>query len=85
MKPADARAFVERDWAGLAVLKRAHWAERFRAEGPAVTLRAAMALWEHARRVRPGWPSEQDRAADLARHIELKRQIDRAAHAFDGR
>ena len=85
MKPADARAFVERDWAGLAALKRAHWAERFRAEGAHATLRAATALWEHARRVRPEWPSEQDRAADLAQHVELKRQIDRAAHAFHRR
>lgn len=82
MKPADARAFAHRDWVALAELKRSHWAARFRTLGPNATLRAAAALWEHARLVRPDWPTPRDRAEDLAHHIELKRQIDRVAHAF---
>jgi hypothetical protein len=85
MKPTDARAFVERDWAGLAALKRAHLVERYRTDGAQAALRASSMLWEHTRCVRPDWPNARERAADLAQHIELKRQIDQAAHAFQGR
>lgn len=85
MKSDDVRAFVDRDWAGFAALKRAHWAERFRIEGAEATRRASRMLWEHARRVRPDWPTERERAEDLAHHVELKRLIDQAAHAFADR
>jgi hypothetical protein len=33
------------------------------------------------RQLRPDWPSEQERSADLAHHVELKRRLDAAAHA----
>ena len=85
MKPADARAFADRDWKAVAELKRSHWAGRFRALGRNATFSAATALWKHARLVRPDWPTPHDRAEDLAHHIDLKRQIDRAAHAFPRR
>jgi len=81
MNPADARAFLDRDWDRLAALKSAHRVECFRAGGREATLRTAAALWAHARRVRPDW-SDSGRNEDLAHHIELKRQIDRAAHAL---
>jgi hypothetical protein len=42
----------------------------------------AAGLWEHARQVVPGWPSEADRADDLRDHIELKRRFDAVAHVF---
>jgi hypothetical protein len=34
------------------------------------------------RSVRPDWPTARERADDLSHHVELKRQIDRASHAF---
>lgn len=82
MKPIDAYAFVGRDWASMAALKRLHWAERFHAEGSQATVRASSALWEHVRRIKPDWPTERDRRADLAHHIEFKRLLDRTAHGF---
>jgi hypothetical protein len=82
VKPLDAHAFVARDWAGMAALKRSHWAERFRAEGSEATVRASSALWIHVRQIRSDWPTARDRSDDLAHHIELKRQLDRTAHAF---
>jgi len=42
-------------------------------------------LWQHARRVRPDWPTPRDRNEDLAHHVELKRRLDRAADAFTRR
>jgi hypothetical protein len=34
------------------------------------------------RRVRPDWPSDAERAEDLAHHLELKGWFDRAARAL---
>jgi hypothetical protein len=78
----DLKAYRERGWAAAEADKRAHWAREFRARGPAATLAAAHALFQHMRLVRPDWPSEAQRRDDFAHHVELKRRIDRAAHAF---
>jgi hypothetical protein len=79
------RAFVARDRERVAALKRDHHARRYRASGGKSGLEAAQAMREHARRVRPDWPTVRDREEDLAHHIALKRRIDRAAHAFSAR
>lgn len=62
--------------------KRRHWAEELARGGPAAALRATHALWRHVRRLRPGWPTEAERADDLAHHIELKARIDQAARGL---
>lgn len=79
------RAFVERDRKSVAALKRDHHARRNRISGGKSGLAAAAILREHVRRARPDWPTPQDRQKDLEHHIELKRCIDRAAHAFTAR
>ena len=79
------RAFVQRDRAAVEALKQAHHARRFQERGAAAGWQAGQALWDHARRVRPDWPTARDRAEDLAHHVELKRRLDRAAHAFTRR
>lgn len=76
------RAFANRDWDAIAKAKREHWARALNAAGPEALFRAAQYLREHARTVRPDWPSADDRARDLADHIKLKQLLDRAA---DGR
>jgi hypothetical protein len=76
------RAFVARDRDRVASLKRDHHAQRHRASHGTSGLEAARALREHARRVRPDWPTARDRDEDLSHHLALKRRIDRAAHAF---
>jgi hypothetical protein len=58
------------------------WARAFREHGFRVTLDAGHALFEHARRLRPDFPTERDRAEDLAHHVALKRLLDRARRAF---
>jgi hypothetical protein len=76
------RAFAGRDRDSVAALKREHHARRHRASRGAAGLQAAQALREHARKVRPDWPTARDRREDFAHHVALKRKIDRAAHAF---
>jgi hypothetical protein len=82
VKPSDVEAFVGRDWARVRALDEAHWAERWRSEGPAATLTASESLFEHMRSVRPEWPTPRDREEDLAHHLELCAKLDRAAHVF---
>jgi hypothetical protein len=79
------RSFMRRAHGLVAESKRNYWARRFREQGAPATWRAGQALREHARCVRPDWPSEDDCAADLDHHIKLNRLLDRAAHAFSGR
>lgn len=81
MDRAAIRAFASRDRTEVAAAKAAWWA---RADTEA-RFRAAHALWEHARRVRPDWPTADDRAADLAHHVRLKSLLDRAGRGIAGR
>ena len=83
--PDDVRAFVSRDHAAVEASKRAYHARRYRERGAAAGFEAGQALWEHARRVRPDWPTPHDRDDDLAHHVALKRQLDRATDAFTRR
>jgi hypothetical protein len=82
VKDAEIREFVNRSRGEVMSAKREHWASLHRARGPAATVAASQALRQHMRRLRPEWPTDRDRAADLAHHLELKRKIDAAAHAF---
>ena len=75
------RAFALRDRTEVERLKLAHTAELYRRGGSDATVRMARGLFEHARRVRPGFPDERERAADLDHHVRLKRRIDQASHA----
>ena len=82
MHADDLRAYAGRPWRLLAALQVDHWGRELAVRGPLATLEASQALWAHMRSVRPDWPREADRSADLAHHIALKHAIDRAAGAF---
>jgi hypothetical protein len=79
------RAFARRDWRLVEAAKHGYWTERLRREGPEALLRAVEGLRRTLRSVRPGWPSEEERALDLAHHIELKRRLDAARDLFTDR
>ena len=81
----SARAFVQRGWREMERLDREHWARRRREEGSRATFRASSALLEHVRRLRPDWPGEAERAADLAHHLAWKRLLETAARGLAGR
>ena len=82
MNPEDVRAYARRAWHAAERLKREHWARETAAHGPLATFEASVALWEHMRRLRPDWPSPDERREDLEHHLRLKRDIDRARGAF---
>jgi hypothetical protein len=78
------RAFAQRDWRAVEAGKRQHWAREFAARGPSATLEASAALWRHMRAIRPDWPTDDERKADLAHHVAFKRALDRAARVLAG-
>ncbi len=82
MNARDIEAYVDRPWAALTESDQEHWAREFAARGADATIEVSMALWQHMRLVRPEWPSDEERQADLAHHIALKRTIDCAARVF---
>ena len=76
---ADVRAYARRPyWAAAEAGKQEHWAREL-ARNPLATFEASQALWVHMRQVNPDWPTDVERADDLAHHVELKRALDRAA------
>jgi hypothetical protein len=79
------RRYAQRPWAEIEAAKQRHWAEEFGRQGCEATFRAAQALWLHMRGVRPDWPTDIERALDLAHHTELKGRLDRAARGLTGR
>jgi hypothetical protein len=78
----DVRAYAGRPWHLLAELDLDHWGRELAERGPGSVLEASQALWTHMRLVRPDWPTDMERRADLAHHLALKHAIDRAAGAF---
>jgi len=78
----DVKAYAGRPWAAAELAKQKHWADEFACRGPQASFEASQALWVHMRALRPDWPSDEDRWADLDHHIDTKRAIDRAARVF---
>jgi hypothetical protein len=78
---ADIRAFIRRDHAAVEREKRAHWGHVARTT-PSISVGLSHALYEHARAVSPGFPSQHARDEDFDHHLRLKGLIDRAARAF---
>ncbi|MCP4549225.1 MAG: hypothetical protein GY835_22455 [bacterium] len=71
MKPSDLRAYTERDWSLVRELKQRYWAERKRTLTPDATLRIADDLRRHVLALRPDWPDEREREADLKVHARV--------------
>jgi hypothetical protein len=82
MDPASIRAFARRARSEVEREKRAHWARLHGERTYRATLDASHALYEHVRRIRPDFPTERDRAEDLAHHVALKRLLDQASRAL---
>ena len=82
MTQDDEKAFATRDWPAVSDADALHWAAESGERSSVATVEASRALWEHARRIRPQWPTADDSARDFAEHLRLKRLLDRAAHVF---
>jgi hypothetical protein len=68
VQPRDIRAYLDRDWKWIARAKDEYWAERKRRLGLGEVLRVMSDLREHARALRPEWPTPEERAEDLQVH-----------------
>lgn len=80
--PTESVPLVRRDWSLLHRYDEEAWLERKRLLGPTEGLRLGAMLHQHARSVRPDWPSDDDRSRDLEAHQEWARRVRRAdAHA----
>ena len=64
----DILAFARRDWAMVAESKTRYWLARKRTLSAAELLAVGDGLRRHALAVRPDWPTDAERAADLATH-----------------
>lgn len=80
--PAALRAYRDRDWKRVREAKEQFWAEDHRRRGPLAGLAIGAMLWEHMRSIDPSWPDAEQRAEDLAHHVELAERIQRVAHVF---
>jgi hypothetical protein len=79
------RRYAERPWARIEASRREYRAREIAEYGLDAAFRAAHALWLHMRCVRPEWPGEEERNEDLAHHVALRRDLDRAGRALAGR
>ena len=71
MEASDIVRFARRDWNALVGLKADHWASMKARRGADAGLLIADELRLHAQKVRPDWPSEQDRQDDLEVHVRV--------------
>ncbi len=78
MEPADIKAYLARDWRGAERSKAEYWRSLKREQGTLVAVRAAEALRLQTRALRPAWPSDEDRVADLNNHAHLAELFARA-------
>lgn len=76
--------YAQRDWQATAALDVAYWRRRKEEDRAEEGLRIGDMLRRHARLVRPEWPTEKDRAADLEAHVlfaEMLRRVGDASKA----
>jgi hypothetical protein len=67
----DLLAFAHRDWSLIAEAKTEFWQDHKRDHTPDDILAVGEQLRQHARAVRPDWPSDSERAPDLAVHLRV--------------
>jgi len=66
--PDSVRQFVRRDWSAFAASKVRFWHEFKARRSAAEVLAAADQMRTHAQRLRPDWPTRQQRLDDLLVH-----------------
>ena len=76
--------YASRDWSRTSAAKAEHWAQQFKRDRQA-TWDASQALLAHVRSIRPDFPADEDRDADLRAHRALCAKFDRVADALTRR
>jgi hypothetical protein len=83
VRSEDIAAYVRRDWQAVGAAKDEQWLEERRRRGVAWCFRVADALWRQAVRQHPGWPSAEEREADVASHVRVSEALRRVGRAGD--
>jgi hypothetical protein len=81
VNPHAVREFVSRSWHDATSAKLAYWADLFRTN-PGAVWESAQSLRAYVSNVRAGFPTSEERDADLRHHLLLRSRLDSAAHAF---
>ncbi len=68
---ADLQAYVDRDWRLTRELKDRYWTRRKRTLKAEEALSIAETLRQQVLAVRPSWPTEEGREADLESHTHV--------------
>ncbi len=71
MDAADLRNFARRDWQLIAQSKEDCWLEQKARMTPSEAIAMAAELNLYVRSIKPDWPDDEERAADLAAHMRL--------------
>ncbi len=83
MSPTQVKAYLDRDWSLVRDLKHRYWADRKRGISAEGALEIADGLRRQARVLRPDWPDDRQREADLRTHIHVSECLRRvSATAF---
>ncbi len=69
------RQFVRRDWSAVAASKTRHWHALKARRSAAQVLGNADQMRTYAQRLRPGWPTRQDRLDDLLVHQRVGKAL----------
>jgi len=64
----DLIRFARRDWATVAAAKEQHWLRQKRAMSPADVWQMSDVMRRYAQALRPDWPTQVDREADIESH-----------------
>lgn len=75
MKDSDIRAYLARDWTSAEELKREYWSAQKRTLTPTEAIAISEELRRHVQSVRPDFPGEEDRAADLEVHRRVSEEL----------
>jgi hypothetical protein len=75
VRAEDLRRFALRDWESVAALKAEYWVAEKRRLGAEGALRIGDRLREQVRALRPDWPDDAEREADLAHHVRLSQAL----------
>jgi hypothetical protein len=76
LDPDDLRVYARRDWGAPERLARV---DRVRQPVEA-KVRIAVDLYEASKALRPGWPDDTTRRADLEHHLQVRAMLDKAVH-----
>ena len=75
MELNDIDKFTDRGWFEARDRNNRHWADEYRKRGSEATVSAGHALFEHARSIRPDFPTAADLQRDLDDLVRLKAVI----------